>query len=327
MRYALLPAGATVLLVLAGIVAVLAGPGVLASPDAPPEGDVGLREVGVQPTAVTGESVTLGVQTYLTRRDGAVSNVSVRLRATSLQTGFVEDTSRVAVGSPPPGESVVNGSVTVPREGGYRLEALLYRDGRRLTTTGAEIRGVGSLTPAYARTPVRFHRFASQPPVEFRIANTGANRTILNVSTYLTNTGDDPPGELRLVLKARQSDSNIVADTASVPVPEIEAGRTATPTAELDVPDDYNYYLDAVLWRDGVIVGTARSTANLAPTETIDEDLTREEVGIEVGEFTRTDGTNRPEPETTSSSGAVPGFTPVAALAALAAGLYWRRFR
>ncbi len=324
MRYALLPVALAALVVLAGVAGLALVPGALA----PPEGDVSVREVGVHPTAVTGESVTLAVETYLTRRGGAVDDVTVRLRATSLETGFVEDTTRVDVGALAPGESVVNGSVTVPREGGYRLEALLYRDGERLRAAGAEIRGVGSLTPAYARTPVRFHRFDAQPPVEFRIAGADGNRTALNVSTYLTNTGDEPSGELRLVVKARQSDSNIVADTTNVRISGIEPGRTAAPTAELDVPDDYNYYLDAVLWRDGVIVGTARSTANLAPTATLEADERTEEVGIEVGEFTGTDGPAGGPPEaTTNGSDGVPGFTPLAALAALAAGLFWRRFR
>jgi PGF-CTERM protein len=331
MRYALLPLLAAALVVVAGVGALALTPGALDAPDVRPDGDVSVRDVDVRPTAVTGDSATLAVRSYLTRYGGPVENVSVRLRATDLGTGFVEDTTRIDAGDlDTPGERVVNGTVTVPRQGGYRLEALVYQGGERVRTVGADVRGVGSLTPAYARTSLRFHRFdGSIPPIEFRVADAEGNRTALNVSTYLTNEGDEPAGDLRLVLTARQSDSNIVADTESVRVGGVEPGRTATPSARLTVPDDYNYYLDAVLWRDGVIVGTARSTANLAPTETIEENRTTRSVGIDVGDFTD-DAGREPTPDRggdATSSGPTPGFTAPVALAALAGGLLWRRFR
>jgi PGF-CTERM protein len=228
-------------------------------------------------------------------------------------------------------EVTARGNLTVEREGGYRIETVVYEDGRRRLTGTTEVRGVDTLTPAYAESTVRFHRFdADLPSVQYHVEDVDDNRTTLTVSTYLTNGGDDAAGDLRLVVQARQADSNIVADEAEVDVGAIRPGRTETPTAELTVPTGYDYYLDAVLWKDGVIVGTARSAANLDPTETIDVNATRREVGLRVGEFEPDEEPDEdapaPERTPTPSASSGPGFGVVAAVIALLGALAARRW-
>jgi len=147
----------------------------------------------------------------------------------------------------------------------------------------------------------------------------------LNVSAALTNRGDASSAPLTLVLIARQADSNIVADRATVRIAGIRPGRTATPGTTLAVPDDYNYYLDAVLWNDGVIVGTARSAAQLDPTERVPENTTTRESGFEAGDFVDSSGgdDDRAERamETPEAGDDGPGFGLGTALVALLAGL------
>ena len=217
-------------------------------------------------------------------------------------------------------------NLTVGRGSDYRIEAIVYQDGQRLDTGDRTVRGIDSLTPAYAETGVSFHRFTlhDMPAIEYSIGTVVDNRTTLDVTTFLTNRGATPSGELRVVLKARQVDSNIVADRTEVRLDGIGPGQTATPSASLTVPSSYNYYLDAVLYSGGVVVGTARSGASLDPTETVEVNTTRRDVGLEVGDFEtddgddgRRDGGDR-ETETPSESG--PGFgIGVAAVAILLA--------
>nr|WP_282594329.1 PGF-CTERM sorting domain-containing protein [Halorientalis brevis] len=133
---------------------------------------------------------------------------------------------------------------------------------------------------------------------------------------------------MRLVLKARQADSNILAAEKVVRAGQIPAGSTATPHATLTVPANYNYYLDAVLWKGDVIVATARSAANLDPSETIAVNQTRREVGLAVGDFQRNTGGPDSSPDeygetpTPESSGSGPGFGPGLALVGLLGGLF-----
>nr|WP_240148882.1 PGF-CTERM sorting domain-containing protein [Halorubellus sp. JP-L1] len=173
------------------------------------------------------------------------------------------------------------------------------------------------------------------PVIEYRIDAVEDGRSTLAVSTYLTNTGARPAEGLELVLTARQNGSNVVADRTTIELDAIGSGKTATPTGDLVVPDDYNYYLDAVLWRDGTVVATARSTANLAPGTglSVDENTSDGGEEFQAEEFEKTESpqeepTRAPDEGTTyENSGGQPGFGVVVALVAVAAAALVARTR
>jgi PGF-CTERM protein len=319
------------LLVLTGVFVVLA-PGALAEPssDDVRRDYVALREMSVAHGQVGGEAVELTVEARLQHDGGPSENVTVEFRAVSTDTGLVEASETVDVGTiTGERETAAPVTLTVPREGGYRLVAVVYRDGERLSEGETTVSGVEALTPAYADTSVDFHRFGTGtddlPPIQYAIQSTGSDTATLNVSTYLTNAGGDPSGDLRLEVRARQADSNIIAAERTVSVGGIGPGRTVRPATTLTVPAEYNYYLDAVLWKDGTIVASTRAAANLDPTETVSVNQTRREVGLQVEDFQPgRDGAegDGPRPTETPGSGASgPGFGVPAALAALLLGI------
>jgi PGF-CTERM protein len=337
-------AGMLVMVVLATVVAALVVPGIIAAPGGGERpGRVGVEEVTIATDAVQGATVTLAVTAHLRHVGGDSENVSVFFRAVDSETGFVRATARRNLSTVAGDREVtLTQPITVDREGGYRIEIITYQHGERVDETGRAVRGLGTLTPGYARTAVVFHRFDggddTLPSIQYSIADTGDERATLNVSTYLTNQGDEPSENLRVVLVARQAESGIVAARRTIRIGGIRPGRTATPAATLSVPDGYNYYLDAILWKDDVIVGSARSVANLDPTETIAANVTRRDVGLEVSDFEpdaerdRPDGTSgrgdaaldgRPRATGTPVSG--PGFGVLAALVGLAAALMLAR--
>jgi hypothetical protein len=103
------------------------------------------------------------------------------------------------------------------------------------------------------------------------------------------------------------------------------------------VPDGYNYYLDAILRRDGVIVDTATAPAQLDPSEIVAVNETRRSVGLETGDFATTGGSDggadgqalaADESDGQATVAGGPGFgagAALAAVAALAVGLFARR--
>lgn len=336
-REALLAGGAAAVLS-ALVLAAVVVPGITATPseDRLRPSRLDIRETSLSAGEVGGQTATIEITTRLSHRGGPASNIEVDYRAIDEDTGLVVDRTTVSMGNITGDREVeAVGSLTVPREGGYDLETVVYEDDRRIEEGRTRVRGVGSLVPAYADSPVRFHQFDganSIPPIEYSIQRVENNRTTVNVSAYLTNSGDEPVDDLRVVLVARQADSNIVADRVSVPIGEIRPGRTATPSAEMTVPDEYSYYLDAVLWKDGVIVGSARAAADLDPTRTVPENQTREDVDLDSDEFAaETEEPARDRSERTPTRGGTaaggPGFGVAAAIAALAgAGLLARRW-
>jgi len=329
-EYALL--GVVALALVAGVGVAVGVPDALDPPDDRPDeperhAHVDIEELTIAAGAVGGEQATIRATPYVTQRGGDATNVTVVLRAVDQDTGFVAATDRLDYGTLAGGvEAARNGSLTVDRQGDYDVEAILYVNGTRVERGAREVSGVGSLTPAYRDTPVQFQEFdAGLPVIEYRIRDVEDGRSTLAVSTYLTNTGASATEGLELVLTARQNGSNVVADRTTVDVDAIGSGKTATPTGELEVPDDYNYYLDAVLWRDGTVVATARSTANLAPGTGLTVDENRSRGGeFRAGDFEREEAaggedasTEAADRATTVSSSGQPGFgVPVALLAA-----------
>lgn len=331
-----------VLLVLAGallivaVVGVAALPGVMASPtvgEEPPPGQVDVVEQVVTPGAVNGETAELRLLTDLQHRKGPVENVSVRFRAIDAESGLLRDETVVEVGDVAAGgEFSVNGSLGVPRQGGYRLETTVYAGNDRVARTTTKVSGVRALTPAYADQNVAFTDGQVWPTIAVAVESAGENRTTLRITASVTNEGATASRDLRLGVILRQADSNVVADEAATTVESIRPGRTDTVSVTVTVPSDYNYYVDAALWHDGVLIDETQSVANLDPQRTISANETQQDVEFEVGDFAEEEPDEEPQPEEarmeTVRESEAPGFGPALALVALvAAALLARRRR
>ncbi|WP_336330451.1 DUF7490 domain-containing protein [Haloarcula sp. CGMCC 1.2071] len=326
MRRETLLTGGVVAVVLAMLIGATAVPGALSEPqDNVRESYLDLRETTIEPASVDGQTVTLSIDARLSHRGGPAENVTVETRAIDADTGLVATTTRQSVGTIEGEREVsVRSNITVERAGGYRIDTIVYEDGDRVETGQQSVQNVDALTPAYARSSVTFQRFenAGVPldSITYRIDGVSDNRTTLNVSVYVTNAGNDPSDDLSLRLRARQADSNVIADESTVRVGQIRPGRTEIVRTQLTVPDGYNYWLDGMLLSDSVIVGTESSPANLHPTERLQENETRQEVGFQSSDFER----DRPEEremdeprQTMAEEG--PGFTALIGLIAVLA--------
>ena len=334
-----------------GAVAVAATPGALDDPraavdDEPDQpGHLSLAEVIVTPGEVRGETAELQLLTDLEHRGGTVENVSVRYRAVDDDSGLLVDETTVDVGDVDvgeddprgaAGETSVNGSLDVERAGGYRIETVVFAGDERRTETTTRVSGVAALTPSYADSPVGFTDGSVWPTIAVSVQDADEETATLQVSASVTNRGDERSEPLDLRVLLRQADSNVVADEAAESVDPIRPGRTDTVTATVEVPAEYNYYVDAALWSDDVLIDETGSVANLDPTETVSANETVEDVEFEVGDFegdaetaagTPTPAADRPE-EADATGDDTPGFGVVLALAALVAtALLARRTR
>jgi PGF-CTERM protein len=106
-------------------------------------------------------------------------------------------------------------------------------------------------------------------------------------------------------------------------------------TTTVEVPAGYNYYVDAALFDDDVLVDETQGVANLNPRETITANETVRDVEFSVEDFERDDvggeggdGADGAPRGDGATDGATPGFGPLVALVALVvAALTARRRR
>ncbi|WP_418280646.1 DUF7490 domain-containing protein [Halorubrum sp. DTA98] len=348
---------AAVVLFLVGAIGVVAVPGALDDPrerDGPDyPSHLSVADVVVQPGDVGGATAELDVLMDLEHRGSTAENVTVRFRAIDADSGLLADETTVEVGDvetdagdadgavaddpaarraamESSSERRVEGTLEVERSGGYRLETLVYVDGERRTEQSTRVSGVAALTPSYADSRVGFTDGTVWPTVTVTVRNTDADTTTLDVSASVTNRGDTDSADLDLRLLVRQAESNVVADDAEVTVGSIRPGRTDTVTATVEVPNEYNYYVDVALWDDDVLIDETQSVANLDPQESIQANETVQNVEFAVDDFTddAETVTDRPTPEAEDAGGTeedTPGFGIALAVVAIAAAALFAR--
>ena len=294
-------------------------------------GPVRVVDADIATGEITGQTAELRLYATLYHRGNPAENVTVLFKATDAESGLLEAEQEVDVGDlTAEGERQVPATLAVPREGGYVLEGIVYRNGTRIDEFSREVSGVEALTPEYARSNVNFVDDPVLEPVSVSVVEAGENRTTLELGGWLSATGPSESDSLSVTFIVRQAESNVVASRTTVDAGSLQEGRTEMITADVSVPSEYNYYIDAVLSRDGVVVDTAAGVVNLDPTETLDRNQTRQDVEFDAGDFDDDEEPDRPrETEMAAATGAeTPGFGPVVAVVALlSAGLLARRRR
>lgn len=321
-----LTVGAIVVVGLALLTAA-AVPGIVADPgDEGPlrPGPVNVVEAPVSVGTVTGQQAELTLHTVLRHRGNPTENVTVEFRAIDTESGLLATEKAVDVGTlRGDTETEVDATLAVERQGGYRLEAIVFRNGSRVDTFSRTVRGVEALTPGYARANVSFVEDPVLEPISASVAGVENNRTTLDIGTWLTATGPNDADELTVTLIVRQAESNIVAARTTTTAGDLREGRSEMLTTSVTVPSDYNYYVDAVLTKDGVIVDTAAGVVNLDPKKTVQRNTTEQDVEFNVGDFDGSGDRRTEEPEGTArgrnrpTETATPGLGPVVAVVAL----------
>jgi PGF-CTERM protein len=325
-------AGAAVAVVAAAVGAFLVLPGVGAEPadtGTEREGHLELREAPIAPANATGDEVTLEVTNWLAHTGAPVENVSLLVRVTDTDSGLIATRTRTDVGTvDADGDYPVVTNVTVDRTGGYDIETLVFADDERVARGTASVDGLSAIRPDVPGSGLNFHRFGSAglPTITYSIESAAAGDVRMNATAFLTNQGSRPAEDLELLIRARQSDSNIVADRAVVPVSDVRPGRTAQPGVSLTVPDNYTYRLDAVLTRDDVIVDARSAVADLDPVRNVSVNRSTESVDLDADDFDEEDDASVDDagdrPETTATGydtdgGNGPGFGAALALVAV----------
>lgn len=286
-----------------------------------------LRIAGIDVAAprVTSGFATLVVNVTLDNGQGASGPVRVVVKAFDTASGLLVRTGEAAPGALPKDRTIaVSVALEVPRQSGYRLEVEAYEDERAVQSASVTASNLGALQPTLFATGLQLG------PLDFLVRNVTGDRVAIDAAVYLTNEGAGPSRPLRLQAKAREVSTGLLSDEAWTAQPAVEMEATRAVAVPLEVPDGYNYEVEAVLWDGDHVVGQARGRVQLLPTFTRN---TSEELVVthpEIRDFVRDraeearlreDLAQRTEAARTPFPGAVLAL----AIVAVAAGLARRR--
>jgi len=262
-----------------------------------------VTDIDISPERVTSTSVLLNVTTYVENYGNEGSGeAKLLLKAFDSASGLLVGETTTTAGSIDKSKTLpVSQLIDVKREGGYRIDVVLFEDEKRLRQRSVSIYGIGDLTPNINDIGIRIQE------MDFLVENVTGSRVTIGVDLYLTNEGDFTSEDLPMLIKAREVDAGLLADKVWISTGSIEKEKTIINSCEIAVPDGYNYIVEALIWKNDTIVERGEGVVQLNPKRTIPKDEEIVSSDIRVEDF-------MPEPEEreymeTGAKKKVPGFT------------------
>lgn len=153
-------------------------------------------------------------------------------------------------------------NLRIDRDKNYELRIFLFDNGSVQDSGTINVQGLSILTPKSKDNKIVLNN------IDFIVSGVDASRISINPDIYLENTGPEISKNLKLIVKAREADSNLLADKTASETGEIKSEATVIKTVQLK----------ANSWERPVL---------LAPTKTLPKESQEKKVNIEVSKFVR----------------------------------------
>jgi len=227
-----------------------------------------IADIDISSESVTSTEVTLNVTAYVENRgDDCSGDVKLLLKAFDSSSGLLADQTTTPAGTIQKERTKpVSQSINVKREGGYRIEAVLFEDEDIVDKKTVKIGGIGDLDPNIYDIGVRVQE------IDFLVKNVTDFRVTIGADVYLTNEGEFTSEDLSMLIKARESDAGLLADKIWTSTGTIESGTTIIRSCDIAVPDNYNYIVEVLIWKNDTIVERGEGVVQLNPTRVIAKD-------------------------------------------------------
>ncbi|ADI74633.1 conserved hypothetical protein [Methanohalobium evestigatum Z-7303] len=253
--------------------------------------------------------VDINVTTYI-ENHGANSdnNTSLLLKAYNENTGLLETEKLNDIGVVESGKTHrVIQSMELPKKGDYRITATIFENNKQESTGQIKIHNLENLKADVLKTGIEIGE------IDFIVKRVEDGRALIQNDIYLTNEGRSKSSNYRILVKARQIDSGLIADKEWASTAFIQPENTVIKSIDLEIPDNYNYRVEILLWSNNTIVNRGVDYLQLEPEKEIDEDTRTETKDIETSDFV---SDTRPRPES-SGEEAAPGFKILPAIGAI----------
>ncbi|MDD1678829.1 MAG: hypothetical protein LUO93_06550 [Methanomicrobiales archaeon] len=285
-----------------------------------------VRGMSVGAEAVDPSRVTLNVTTEIEKYEGFGSGTPMlQLRAFNIETGILEiERTDVLPGIGWGDSRTAVQTIDLPRKGSYRLVATVYEGESRKAQGEITVYNLDRLIPDSQQTGLVIG------DIDFIARKVSGDSVDLQTDLYIGNDDPFPSGAFEVEVKAKELDAHLVTDKKTVHIDNIDPEKIYVASVLLTVPDQYNYLMEVLIWKNGTIIKRGEGTIQLRPGTTLpagDQFVTKK---IETSKFVSEEGLASPGVYPTPPV-RTPGFSALPAVMAFAAAggivLAWRRRR
>jgi hypothetical protein len=281
------------------------------------ESSVEVTSITVGAQKVTGSEVTLDVTSEIQNSYGVSSGIArVQLKAYDTASGLVvaEQTSDAGfLGIR--GSGSVTQTIVLPRKGSYRLVSTIFENGQRKGQGELTVYSLERLTPDIQETGLAI------TDIDFLVRKVAGDRATIQTDIYFTNNDRAPSRAFDIEVKAKEEDAKLLADKQRATVESIQPDATRVSSVTLSVPDQYNYVVEVLVWKNETIILRGEGNVRLRPGMQVAKNTEFVTKKIETSKFVQEPAASPgyvsavPQPYATKS----PGFSAPLVLAALGA--------
>ena len=283
------------------------------------ESSLDITGMDVGTDSVSGTTVVLNVTTAVTNTYGFPNgDLTFGLKAYDTSTELLvagKDTR--AAGLAKGDTAVVSQTLSLPRQGSYRIVVTIFEGESRKTEGEITVSNLEMLTPDNQATGVEIR------DIDFIVKGVSNGRATIESDIYFVNEGQEPSSSYDVEVRAREMDAHLIADKQWTKIDPVSPGTTVIKGVELSVPDQYNYLIEVLLWKDQVIVRRGEGSVLLRPGSTLPAGENFVTKKIETSQFIATTPFATQPPYTATK--AQPGFGMAAAAAGIGMALVIRR--
>ncbi|MFA0821747.1 MAG: PGF-CTERM sorting domain-containing protein [Methanomethylovorans sp.] len=289
------------------------------------ESNIIITDTELSADKVTSSFVDINVTTYILHTSGVQKNdTSLQLKVFDSNTDFLKSRKVIEVGPIKEGEtSSVSQSIRLPREGTYRVEFVLSDGNKTKSTAEIYLSGLERLKTDVQEIGIGIDS------IDFLVRKVVGNNVVIESDVYLTNSGSNVSQDYKMLVKAREMDARLIADKVWTTTGLIGPEETVVRSVNLTVPDNYNYVVEVLVWKDNVLVKRGEDYVQLNPQKVIDKNKTVESKDIVTSDFvveeTPTEAPSGETPYEEPEMG-TPGFgSGLAIISLIAAFIIFRR--
>jgi len=287
------------------------------------ESNVIIADTELSADKVTSSFVDINITTFILHTSGVQKNdTSLELKVFDRSTGLLKLRNTVDVGFIKEGEtSSISQSIRLPKEGQYRIESVLYEGNKTKHTAEIQLSGLEGLKTDVQEIGIGIDS------MDFLVRKVVGNNVVIENDIYLTNAGYNVSQDYKMLVKAREMDARLLVDKVWTTTGTIGPEETVVRSVNLTVPDNYNYVVEVIIWKDNTIVKRGEDYVQLNPEKVIDKDKTVESKDITTSDFVVEETpTEAPSYEEPYPEEATPGFgSGLAIISLIAALIIFRR--